>query len=184
MVQNPFRWFDFSARRRLEAMRPRLYRLAIAWCHDPHLADDLTQETLAKALARGAQLRDEQALEGWMFSILNNCWRDFLRGRRDFSDVDDLDEVVFDPSPGPEGLYATRQTTARVRIAIQSLPLAQRQVVTLVDIEECGYADVARILDVPVGTVMSRLSRARQALRSRLMADEAARGQPALRRVK
>lgn len=183
-MQNPLTLFDFAGRRRLEAMRPRLYRLAYAWCHDPHLADDLTQETLAKALGRSAQLRDAAALESWMFSILNNCWRDFLRGRRDFGDVDDLDELVFDPSPGPEGLYASRQTTTRVRNAIQPLPMAQRQVVTLVDLEGCSYADVARILDVPVGTVMSRLARARQALKARLLTAEAVRGQTTLWRVK
>jgi RNA polymerase sigma-70 factor (ECF subfamily) len=164
-----FSLLNFPARRRLEAVRPRLHRLAHAWCHDAALADDLVQETLAKALTRGEQLRDAQALEGWLFSILNNVWRDHLRARRDHLDIDDLDELITSDAPGPEQNYASRQTTRRVRDAIARLPLGQCQVVTLVDIEECAYAEVAAILDVPVGTVMSRLSRARQALKRLLM---------------
>lgn len=182
-MQNPLSFLDFSGRRRLTAMRPRLYRLAYAWCHDGHLADDLAQEALIKALARRGQLREEAALEGWLFSILNNCWRDHLRGRREFADIDALDEVILSDEPGPERLYASRQTANRVRGAIAALPMAQRQVITLVDIEECSYAQVANVLAVPVGTVMSRLSRARQALKERLLLEEA-KSQPLLRRVK
>lgn len=167
-----FSLLNFPLRRRLEELRPRLYRLAYSWCHDPALADDLAQEALIKALARSDQLRDVQALEGWLFSILNNGWRDHLRARREFADVDDLDEAIHDESPSPEQRYASRQTDRRVRLAIAGLPLGQRQVVTLVDIEECSYAEVAAILSVPVGTVMSRLARARQALRLHFMAEQ------------
>jgi RNA polymerase sigma-70 factor, ECF subfamily len=174
--------FNLFAHKRLEGMRPRMVRLAYAWCHDSDLANDLVQEALAKGLARSSQLRDVAAMDAWLFSILNNCWRDHLRARRDFSDIAELDEVIFDPAPGPERRYASRQTTTRVRAAIALLPLAQRQVLTLVDIEECSYAEVAQILDVPVGTVMSRLSRARVALKDRLLADEQDRAP--LRRVK
>lgn len=182
-----FSLLNFPVRRRLEALRPRLYRLAYAWCHDAALADDLVQDCLAKALTRGDQLRDEEALESWLFSILNNCWRDHLRARRDFLDVAELDEVIVSDADGPEQDYASRQTIQRVHRAIARLPLGQRQVITLVDIEECAYAEVARILAVPVGTVMSRLSRARQALKQHLMADhtaEAARVRSTIRRVK
>ncbi len=183
---------SFTTRRQLEAMRPRLYRLAYSWCHDGHLADDLVQDALAKALGRAGQLRDEAALLPWLFSILNNCWRDHLRGRRDLLDVDDIDEAVLAHDASPETLYASRQTTLRVRQALAGLPLGQRQVLTLVDLEECAYAEVARILDIPVGTVMSRLSRARQALKQRLLAGQVGEagtmdqptGRPALRRVK
>jgi RNA polymerase sigma-70 factor (ECF subfamily) len=188
-MRNLFSLLNFPARRRLEALRPRLHRLAYAWCHDAALADDLVQDTLAKALTRSEQLRDEQALESWLFSILNNCWRDHLRARRDFLDVSELDETVYSEEPGPEQHYASRQTIQRVRQAIARLPIGQRQVITLVDIEECSYADVARILDVPVGTIMSRLSRARQALKLHLMADQATSGEStdkrlAIRRIK
>ncbi len=188
-MRHLFSLLNFPARRRLEALRPRLHRLAFSWCHDAVLADDLVQDTLAKALVRSDQLRDEQALESWLFSILNNCWRDHLRARRAFLDVAELDETIISDAPGPEQNYASRQTTWRVRHAIASLPLGQRQVITLVDIEESTYVEVARILDVPVGTVMSRLSRARQALKQHFMAEQAAsdqavRNHTTIRRVK
>jgi RNA polymerase sigma-70 factor, ECF subfamily len=169
---NLFSLLNFPLRRRLEELRPRLYRLAYSWCHDTALADDLAQDALIKALARSEQLRDAQALESWLFSILNNCWRDHLRARREFADVADIDEAIVDESPSPEQRYASRQTIQRVRRAIASLPIGQRQVITLVDIEECSYASVAAILDLPVGTVMSRLARARQALRQYFMQQQ------------
>lgn len=188
-MRHLFSLLNFPARRRMEALRPRLHRLAYAWCHDAALADDLVQDALTKAVVRGDQLRDEQALESWLFSILNNCWRDHLRARREFVDLAELDETILSESPGPEQRYASSQTTQRVRQAIASLPLGQRQAITLVDIEECTYAQVARILDVPVGTVMSRLSRARQALKQHFMVEQAAsdqakRQQTIIRRVK
>jgi RNA polymerase sigma-70 factor (ECF subfamily) len=185
-----FSLLNFPLRRRLEELRPRLYRLAYSWCHDAALADDLAQDALIKALARSEQLRDAQALESWLFSILNNCWRDHLRARREFTDVDDLDDAIVDDAPSPEQRYASRQTIQRVRLAIAGLPLGQRQVVTLVDIEECGYAEVAAILGVPVGTVMSRLARARLALRRHFMTEQTQSERPitadraAIRRVK
>jgi RNA polymerase sigma-70 factor, ECF subfamily len=175
---------DLPMRRKIEAMRPRLRRLARSWCHDAHLADDLVQETLERALKRIEQLRDETALEAWLFTILNNRWRDHLRAHKENIPFDDVDEAVFRHDATPELLYSTRQTTQRVRQAVESLPLGQRQVLTLVDLEECSYAEVAAILAVPVGTVMSRLHRARQALRVSLQRDEAPVEQRHLRRVK
>jgi len=171
-LRNLFSLLNFPLRRRLDELRPRLYRLAYSWCHDAALADDLAQEALIKALHKSAQLRDTQALESWLFSILNNCWRDHLRARRDFANVDDLDDAIVDESPSPEQRYASRQTMQRVRLAIAGLPIGQRQVVTLVDIEECGYAEVAAILGLPVGTVMSRLARARQALKQHFLDEQ------------
>lgn len=170
--------------REVETLRPRLYRMAYAWCHDADLAEDLTQEAITRALARCGQLREIESAPAWLFAILNNCWRDHLRRRRDLSDIDGLDDLVLDLQPGPEGLYESRQTTDRVRTAIAGLPIAQRQVITLVDLEEYSYAEVARILEVPVGTVMSRLSRARQALKQRLIAQESGGQRALLRRVK
>lgn len=157
--------FDYSTRRRLETLRPRLCRLARSWCHDAHLAEDLAQEALLKALDRVGQLKDKELLEGWVFAILNNAWRDHLRRRKPFVDVDDLDEVVIADDLSPEEHYSRRQTGEQVRAAIAKLPLGQRQVLTLVDIESCTYAQVAAVLAIPVGTVMSRLARARQALK-------------------
>lgn len=167
--------FSAGLRGRLTAMRPRLYRLAYAWCHDGHLADDLTQEALARAIDRAGQVKDEAAFESWLFAILNNCWRDYLRRCKDCVDIEDIDEAVLSHDATPERLYASRQAGNRVRAAIARLPVGQRQALTLVDIEECSYAEVAAILDIPVGTVMSRLSRARMAVKAMLSEETTAR---------
>ena len=155
---------DFK--QRLQESRQRLYRLAYSWCHDAALADDLAQETLEKALKKSGQLRDPAALETWLFSILTNCWRDHFRRSRDMLDIDDL---PLEHEGTPEQDQQQHQVVSEVRSAIAALPLGQRQVVTLVDLEGCSYIEVSNILGVPVGTVMSRLCRARRALKDALL---------------
>jgi RNA polymerase sigma-70 factor (ECF subfamily) len=177
-------WLQTRAQRELsekiEASRGRLYRVAFSWCHDAALADDLAQETLARGLARVEQLREAERLSSWLFSILHRCWIDHLRARREDLDEEALAELPSD-LPGPEGHAEQQETVGRVRAAIAALPLGQRQVVTLVDLEEFSYAEVADVLAIPIGTVMSRLCRARAALRGLL---EPAAAQPRLRSVK
>ena len=169
----------------IEALRPVLYRIAYAWCHDAALADDLVQETLSKAWVRRAQLRDEAALKTWMVSIMNHCWLDFLRSRRDFDDVEDWQDKLESGADTPEACCNRAQVVACVRAAVASLSMGQRQVLTLVDLEEFSYAEVAVILDIPVGTVMSRLSRARASLKLLLeLPTQQSSAQPILRSVK
>ncbi len=179
------KWLQSGEQRALiaqiESSHARLHRLAFAWCHDRALADDLAQEALARGLARLAQLRESARLTAWLFAILHRCWIDHLRGLR--PDVDD--EILAElPSelPGPDSHAETRQTVDRVRNAIAALPLGQRQVVTLVDLEDLSYAEVAEVLAIPIGTVMSRLCRARSALK--LLLAEAPVAQRRLRSVK
>lgn len=152
---------------RVAAIRPRLYRVAYAWCHDPHLADDIVQETLAKALRNARQLKDIDAFDGWMFSILNNCWRDVFRRRHPTVDLEELSDLP-SPNASPEEDCVANDTIAKVRKAIAELPMGQRQVVTLIDLEQFTYGEAAQALAIPIGTVMSRLCRAREALRTRL----------------
>ncbi len=165
------KWLQPRERRdlaeKIEASRERLYRVAFAWSHDAMLADDLAQETLARGLARIDQLREAERLTSWLFSILHRCWIDHLRIRRDDLDEEALAELPAD-QPGPEHHAEAQETARRVRAAIAALPLGQRQVVTLVDLEEFSYAEVAEALAIPIGTVMSRLCRAREALRGLL----------------
>lgn len=170
----------------IEAQRPMLYRIAYAWCHDAALADDLVQEALSKAWTRRAQLREETALKAWLVAIMNHCWLDHLRRRRNFEDVEDWqDELESSADHTPEATCSREQVIACVRSAVARLPVGQRQVLTLVDLEEFGYAEVAEILDIPVGTVMSRLSRARSGLRILLdAAMQQSSAQSQLRRVK
>ena len=152
---------------RIAELRPRLYRLAYAWCHDACLADDLAQEAMIKGLKSAYQLKDESVLEAWLFCILNNCWRDHFRRQHPQVDIEEIMELPAN-GPTPEQLHSENELVWRVRRAVSALPLGQRQVVTLVDLEEMSYGAAAQALNIPIGTVMSRLSRARVALRDLL----------------
>lgn len=140
--------------------------MAYAWTSNPHLADDLVQQTLLKALSNQKQLRDFAAAEGWLFRILANCLTDYRRAKREFLSGDDL-EIV--DKITPEHRLKEEQTVQKVRQAVRKLPINHCQVITLIDLEEFSYASVAEILDIPVGTVMSRLCRGRRALRKHLL---------------
>lgn len=148
-------------RKRIAENRDRLYRVALAWCGDPAVADDLVQETLVISLQRAAQLRDPNCLRAWMHTILGNCWKKHLRQMRPDLDVDDAG-IVSDENV--ETTCSQQQIVECVRRAILKLPVGQRQTLTLVDLGGFSYAEVAEMLDIPVGTVMSRLYTARQSL--------------------
>jgi len=174
---------NVGIKRRLEESRPHLYRVAYSWCHDAYLADDLAQEALTKALRVSHQLREPEALYAWLFRILNNCWQDHLRSRRDMQEFDENDYVH--PST-PEMLVTQQQKVMQVRAAIAQLSPNQRQVVTLVDLEGLTYTEVAQILELPIGTVMSRLCRARKILVDLLVPAESEQRQRTghIRRIK
>ncbi len=171
--------------------RARAFRIAWGWCGDPSLAEDLVQEACSKALRSQAALRDPDKVEAWFLRIMHRAYLDHVKAapRRERA-VAEFDDAVLGHSAvdlvdqmDPQSLAMGRESGARVRAAVAALPPAQRQVVTLVDLGEMSYADCAEVLDVPVGTVMSRLHRAREALRAGL--DGEARGGAArLRRVK
>ena len=139
-------------------MRPQLYRTAFAWCHDAALADDLVQEAMMKALARLKTLQDEAALKAWVFRIMTNCYRDWGRRQKDTVDLDSIDLPCDDC---PERQTERGRVVQDVRRAMAELSDDHRQVVALVDLEGFAYAEVSEVLEVPIGTVMSRLSRAR-----------------------
>jgi RNA polymerase sigma-70 factor (ECF subfamily) len=153
-----------------------LWRLAQSWCRNRTLADDLVQDTLAKALDRHSQLRDPDAMHAWLCSILANCWHDHLRKGKETLDIDHIEEHDLASPCCPEDDCLQNEVVRRVRAAVGALPAGQREVVTLVDLEEFSYAEVAAILDIPIGTVMSRLSRARVSLREALREQPAAAG--------
>jgi RNA polymerase sigma-70 factor (ECF subfamily) len=165
-----------ESRRMLESSRARLYRVAYSWCHNAALADDVVQETLMKAYRSLSQLRDPKAGQAWLFSILTNCYNDHFRRNRETENVDD---AVLVEETTPESETSQLQIIARVRNAVGALPEGQRQVITLVDLEGFSYIEVAQILGIPIGTVMSRLCRARNALRQKLL--EEFKKQPELR---
>ena len=172
-----------NQRKQIAGARQRLFRVALAWCGDAMLADDLVQETLALGLQKVHQLRDPQRLSAWLYSILNNCWKQHLRGQRPH---EELDEQRPCDGPAPETAVGRMETVRRVRTAVAALPLEQRQVLALVDLEGFAYCEVARILEIPIGTVMSRLHRGRKALLGALEGQDATSAQRpvSLRRVK
>ena len=147
------------------AQRDRLYRLAWSWCHDQYLADDLVQETQARAIDKLDSLREETRLGVWLTRIMANLYRDQFRKTREETGIE-IEPVEEEETP--ERSTDRSQLVQRTRDAISALNEDQRQIITLVDLSGFSYADTARILDVPVGTVMSRLSRARAKLREQL----------------
>lgn len=154
--------------KRLESSRDRIFRIAYSWCHDSMLADDLVQDTLTKAIVRLDQLKNPEVLEAWVISILNNVWRDYLRRKKEFTDID---ELLFASDETPANIHERERTVTQVRNAVSQLPMGQRQVIALVDLEGMSYNQVSEVLEIPVGTVMSRLNRARQAMQHELSYD-------------
>ena len=151
--------------KKLEAGRSRLYRMAYAWSHNADIADEVVQLTMIKAMNNVDKIKNIDALDGWLFRILSNCFIDVCRKQREEIDIDDV--ILFD-NETPETIHSQNEMFASVRLSIASLPFKHRQVITLIDVENFSYAEVADILDVPQGTIMSRLNRARQSLRKLL----------------
>ncbi len=143
----------------------RLYRIAWSWCHDSERARDLTQETLTRALEKLDSLQEEDRLEVWLTRILANLFRDQLKRMEPLTGYEV--EQIRDPAT-QEQIFERNQLIDRTHDAVRSLSDNHRQVVTLVDIAEFSYVETAQILNLPVGTVMSRLARARGALKTEL----------------
>jgi len=156
----------FSLKSEFAARRNKLYRIAYSWSHDSALADDLVQETIYKAIKNASKLRDIETIDTWLYRILYNCWQDFLRVKgRNVEFVEIHDEGQADQSDN----YQQSQIVLRVRSAIEQLPTSLREVVTLADFAGFSYAEIAAITEIPIGTVMSRLFRARQNLKQQLL---------------
>ena len=149
----------------LQANRGRLYRMAYAWTHNGDVADEVVQETMIKAIQKIDQLENINALNSWLFRVMSNCFIDICRKREEHIDIEDI--VLFDEET-PESIHSRSEMLASVRAAIARLPLKHRQVLTLIDLESFTYAEVSEILMVPIGTIMSRLNRARQSLKQML----------------
>lgn len=170
-------------KRAVEECRPRMFRMALAWCGQRDLADDLCQEALARALMKQHQLRSLEKFDAWIFTILSNCWREHLRRKRPHTEFEETEHA--DQGISVEDDCQRNGLVEHLRHEVARLPPLQRQVLTLIDLEELSYAETAEILEVPMGTVMSRLHRARAQLRAQLQEALASeREKPLLRRVK
>ncbi len=145
--------------------RQRLFRVAYSWCQNTTLADDLVQETLAKAWKNIKSLRDPKSLDSWLFNILANSWRDYIRRQRTLENIND--EAIL-AELADESEVEQIDLVKRVRLAIKELPVSHREVIALIDLEGFSYKEVSQILDIPPGTVTSRVTRARETLRRKL----------------
>ena len=146
---------------------PRLRRYARALIHNQELADDLVQDTLERALARIGHFEAGTDLRAWLFTVMHNVFANQMRkasSRAAHVSVDD-DSVAESEFAVPAGQMRSLEMRD-LDFALQRLPAEQREVVLLVGLEEMSYADVALTLGIPIGTVMSRLSRGRERLRN------------------
>ena len=146
---------------RIAESRERLYRVALAWCGDVMLADELVQDTIATGITHSKQLRDKDRLHPWLYTILKNKWFRHIQRRHLHEDQDNL---LISKEAGSFLDCQELEMVERVRQAVACLPDKERQVISFVDLDELSYCDVADILDIPIGTVMNRLHRARKIL--------------------
>lgn len=149
-----------TARLRAEMVRamPQLRALALSLCGDPDRADDLVQEAVARALGRLALFEEGTNLVGWLFTILRNFYySDYHKRRRETADPDGRHAATLVDAPAQEHLIELLQ----VDRVLARLPAEQREALTLVAVGGCTYEEAALICKCPVGTVRSRISRAR-----------------------
>jgi len=153
-------------------------RYACALLGDRREAEDLVHDCIVRALANLSSWREDDNPRRWLFAILHNVHIDRIRARSRRPQTMPLEDKH-------DGIGAIRQsddvTSAEIERALAKLPLEQRQCVLLIGLEGAGYAEAAEMLGVPVGTVMSRLSRGRERLRE-LLGRTSER--PGLRRIK
>ena len=158
-----------------------LYSAALRMTRNPSDAEDLVQETYLKAYRAFASFQEGTNLKSWLYKILTNTFINSYRSRRrrpaetDLEDVEDL--YLYRRLGGLEGASAGRSaedevldqfSEAEVKAAVEALPETFRLVVVLSDVEGFSYKEIAEILDIPIGTVMSRLHRGRKTLQKTL----------------
>jgi len=160
---------------------PSLYTAALRMTRNPADAEDLVQETYLKAYRAFGSFKEGTNLKAWLYRILTNTYINIYRAKKrrpEESDIDDLENFyLYRRLGGLEGAAAGRSaedevldhfTETEVKEAIEALPPQFRMAVLLGDVEGFSYKEIAEILDVPIGTVMSRLHRGRRALQKRL----------------
>jgi RNA polymerase sigma-70 factor (ECF subfamily) len=151
-----------------------IYRFARWLAQDDTEAEDLVQETYVKALAGFASFTPGTDFRAWMFRILRNAFlnsRTGLRARMTVQlEPEEVEYVAVDPHT-PETFALSSATQAGIQAALEALPPHYREAILLCDVEEMSYQEIAEVLDVPIGTVMSRLARGRKLLREKLVGE-------------
>jgi RNA polymerase sigma-70 factor (ECF subfamily) len=144
---------------------PRLRRFARNLIRQPEDADDIVQIALERALTRCEQWDSSSRLDSWMFGIIRNAWLDEVRSRQRRGpqlDIDDMSDTLAD------GQAAVEIEVMSVQTAMARLPEEQRTAVSLVLVEGLSYKEAAQVMDIPIGTLTSRLARGREALQALL----------------
>ncbi|MDZ4392877.1 RNA polymerase sigma factor [Cypionkella sp.] len=162
-------------RRDLVTLVPKLRRFARSLVGNAQDADDLVQAACEKALRNVDQFRLGTRMDSWMYRIVQNLWLDDKRRDRTRGTTINHEDAYLSDEGKAAQLPEDRMMLAQVRTAMATLPVGQREVLALIAIEGLSYRETAEVLDLPVGTVMSRLSRAREALLPKLGLSEGRR---------
>ena len=141
-----------------------IYRM----CGNAQIAEDAAQETFIQAWQHLSSYRPQTSLRNWLYRIAVNTATDMLRKERRILPNAMEDFHLIDPRPGPEVLYSQEERTTMVQKAVLSLPETSRAMLVLREYEGLSYQEIADALDIPVGTVMSRLNYARSLLKGKL----------------
>jgi RNA polymerase sigma-70 factor (ECF subfamily) len=167
-----------------------LYSYALVLTRNHAEAEDLVQETYIRAMQAMGRLRAGSNMKGWLFTILRNIWFNQLRKWRNGPQMvqieveDGIANSIVEPSKDSHDLYVSKMETEQVRAAIQELPVEFREIILLREYEDLSYLEIASVLDCPVGTVMSRLGRARAKLRTLLSDTLKGSNSPSVRGAK
>lgn len=161
-----------------------LYGTALRLARNADAAQDLVQDTYLKAFRARHRFAAGTNLKAWLYTILHNTWRnrrrDVARARVEFDSetVEELGEApgLSSPIENPETLLLRANLGAELKAALEALPEAFREAVWLRDVDELSYQEIADVLHVPIGTVMSRISRGRKQLYQRLVGGTADAG--------
>jgi len=151
----------------------RLYNFAHWLTEDRVAAEDLVQETYMKALRGFSSFQQGTNFRAWMYRILRNTFLTTQAGLKSFSSVSlDSDDAPAEPPAAetPESILLARADLETIQSAIEQLPAKFREIILLCDLEEMSYQEIGETLGIPIGTVMSRVSRARRAMRELLTA--------------
>jgi RNA polymerase sigma-70 factor, ECF subfamily len=151
----------------IESCIPALRRYAGALLRDRQDVDDLVHDCLVRALDRLHTRRDDGEMRPWLFAIMHNLYVSRVRRRQTRGEAESLD-VVDEASIGVGARQESHVQTREVMAAVRRLPEDLRGVLLLITVEDLSYAETARVLNIPIGTVMSRLSRARERIRREL----------------
>lgn len=152
----------------------QLYNFACWLAGDRAAAEDLVQETYLKAYRGFASYQQGTNFRAWIYRILRNTFLTSQAGLNAMASLDDDNEKVPEPETAdtPETILLATREQEKIVVALEALPVHYREVILLCDLEDMSYQEISQALGIPMGTVMSRLSRARGAMR-RLLADRA-----------